>query len=63
MAIFIVILTDYSNGFNSHLVQFHPFLSVAAISKTIPENFSVFEPFEKCLLAAANSCKKILEFL
>ncbi len=63
MAIFIVILMDYSNGFNSHLVQFHPFLSGAAISKTFPENFPVFEPFEKCLLVAAYSCQKLLEFL
>jgi hypothetical protein len=63
MAIFVVILTDNSNGFNSHLVQFHPFLSGAAISKTFPENFLGFEPFEKCLLAAGNSCQKLLEFL
>jgi len=63
MAIFIIVLSDNSNGFNSHLVQFHSLLGGAAISKTVPENFPVFEPFEKCLLAAANSCQKLLKFL
>jgi hypothetical protein len=63
MAIFVVILVDYSNGFNSHLVQFHPLFGGVFISKTIPENFPVLEPLEKCLLTAVNSCQKFLEFL
>jgi hypothetical protein len=62
MVIFVVILTDYSNGFNGHFVQFHPTFSGASISKMVPENFPVFEPLEKHLLAAANSCQKFLEF-
>ncbi len=62
MAIFVVILMDYSNGYNSHFVQFHPTLSGASISKTVPENFLVFEPLEKCLLMAANSCQNFHEF-
>jgi hypothetical protein len=63
MAIFKVILADYSYGFDSHLVQFHPFLGGVSISKMVPENFSVLEPLEKCLLMAFNSChnKKFLK--
>ncbi len=63
MAIFVVILTDYSNGFDSHLVQFHPLFGGVSISKMVPENFPVLEPLEKCLLMAVNSCQKNLEFL
>ena len=62
MAIFIVKLTDYSNGFDSHLVQFHPFFSCVSISKTVLENFPVLEPLENCLLTAGNSCQKFLVF-
>ncbi len=63
VTIFIVILTDHSNGFNSHLVQFHPFFGVISISKMVLENFLVLEPLEKCLLTAGNPCQKFLEFL
>ena len=63
VTIFIVILKDYSNGLDSHLVQFHPFFGIISISKTVLENFPVLEPLEKCLLTACNSCQKILGFL
>ena len=59
---FVVILADYSNGFDSHLVQFHPFLSSASISETVLENLPVFQPLEERLLMAGNSCQKFLEF-
>ena len=61
VTIFIVILADYSNGLDSHLVQFHPFFGVISISKTVLENFPVLEPLEKCLLTACNSFQKFLE--
>jgi hypothetical protein len=62
MAIFVVILMGYSNGYNSHFVQFLPAFSGASISKMAPENFPVVEPLEKCFLTAANSRQKFLEF-
>ncbi len=63
MSICVVILADYSNGFNGRLVQFHPFLSDASISKMIPENFPVLKPLKKCLLMAGNSCLFFLNSL
>jgi hypothetical protein len=40
MAIFVVILEDYSNGFDNHLMHFHAFFSAPSISKMVLGNFS-----------------------
>ena len=62
MAIFIVILADYINGFDNHLMHVHPFFSAPSISKTMLENSPVLESFKKSLLMSAYSCNEFLVF-
>jgi hypothetical protein len=62
LAIFIVKLLDLSNGFNSHLVQFHPFYSCVSISKMVLENFPVLDPLKTVSWRLATLARKFLVF-
>ncbi len=62
MTIFIVILADYSNRFDNHLMHFHSIFSAPSISKTVLENSPVLEPFKKGLLTTTHSWQEFFVF-